>query len=120
MEEIDGDHEAAVEEAVAAAVVTERSAAIREAEVEATAENATAAAVDEATVVATRGVVVPSAIVTKLSARVIGVARDDLPAADKECVYVKTQVIFFFFFERERERKRDVTIGNESSQRNIC
>lgn len=42
----------------------EKNAATREAEVEAIAENATAAAVDEAIVVATREVVVPSAIVT--------------------------------------------------------
>lgn len=62
MEEIDGDHEAVEVEAVA--VVTEKNAAIREAEVEVTVENATAAAVDEATRVVTRGVVVPSAIVT--------------------------------------------------------
>lgn len=66
VEEIDGDHGAAVgeEEVEAVAVVMEKNAAIREAEVEATAENATAAAVDEATVVVTRGVVAPSAIVT--------------------------------------------------------
>jgi len=61
VEEIDGDREAEVLELVA---VMEKNAAIREAEVEATAENATAAAVDEATAAATRGVVVPSAIVT--------------------------------------------------------
>lgn len=66
VEEIDGDHGAAVEEeeVEAVAVVMEKNAATREAEVEATAENATAAAVDEATVVVTRGVVAPSAIVT--------------------------------------------------------
>jgi hypothetical protein len=46
------------------AVVMEKNVAIREAEVEATAENATAAAVDEAIVVAIREVVAPSAIVT--------------------------------------------------------
>lgn len=82
VEEIDGGHEASPVEVVA--VVMEKNAATREAEVEAIAENATAAAVDEAIVVATREVVVPSAIVTKLSAKVIGVARDDLPATDKE------------------------------------
>ncbi|KYN03947.1 putative ATP-dependent RNA helicase DDX17, partial [Cyphomyrmex costatus] len=82
--EIDGDHEAVEVEAVA--VVTEKNAAIREAEVEATVENATAAAVDEATVVVTRGVVVPLTIVMKLLAKVIGVAKDDLPTVDKECV----------------------------------
>jgi len=59
VEEIDGDHE--VEEE-AEAVVMEKNAVTREAEVEATAENATA--VDEVTVVAIRGVVAPSAIVT--------------------------------------------------------
>jgi len=59
VEEIGGDHE--VEEE-AEAVVMEKNVATREVEVEATAENATA--VDEVTVVAIRGVVVPSAIVT--------------------------------------------------------
>lgn len=62
VEEIGGDREAAVQELVEA--VMEKNAATREAEVGATAENATAAAVDEATAAATRGVVVPSAIVT--------------------------------------------------------
>lgn len=64
MEEIDGDHEAAPVDAVEAVVVMEKNAAIREVEVEAIAENATVAVVVEATVVATRGVVAPSAIVT--------------------------------------------------------
>lgn len=61
VEEIDGDHEVAAVEAVG---VMEKNAAIREVEVEAIAENAMAAVVDEATVVATHGVVAPSAIVT--------------------------------------------------------
>lgn len=64
VEEIDGDHEAAPVDAVEAVVVMEKNAAIREVEVEAIAENATVAVVVEATVVATRGVVAPSAIVT--------------------------------------------------------
>lgn len=59
MQETDGDLEAVV-----AVVVTERNAATREAEVEVIAENATDVAVDEATVVVTREVVVPLAIVT--------------------------------------------------------
>lgn len=100
VEEIDGDHEAVEVEAVA--VVTEKNAAIREAEVEVTVENATAAAVDEATRVVTRGVVVPSAIVTKLSAKVIGVARDDLPAVDKECVCYNAGNFSFFYFRKKR------------------
>jgi len=124
VEEIDGDHEAEVD---AVAVVTEKNAAIREAEVEVTVENATAVAVDEATVVVTRGVVVPSTIVTvnryvirrtvdsadqliliriiispqKLSAKVIGVARDDLPVAVKECVCCNAGNFFFFLFSKE-------------------
>jgi hypothetical protein len=60
--EIDGDREAAAE--AVAAVVMEKIAATREVEVEAIAENATAVAVGEATVVATRAVVAPSATVT--------------------------------------------------------
>lgn len=34
----------------------------------------------------------------KLSARVIGVARDDLPAADKECVRYNAGNNFLFFY----------------------
>lgn len=60
MQETDGEPEAAA----AAVVVTGRNAATREAEVEVIAENATVVAVDEATVVATREVVAPLAIVT--------------------------------------------------------
>lgn len=58
MQEIDGDLEAA-----GAVVVTGRNAAIHEAEVEVTAENATVVAVDEATVAAIREVVALLAIV---------------------------------------------------------
>lgn len=79
MRETDGDLEAAV-----AVVVMERNAVTREAEVEVIAENATDVAVDEATVVATREVVVPLATVMRLSVRVTGVVRDDLPAVAKE------------------------------------
>lgn len=59
MQETDGELEAA-----GAVVVTERNAATREAEVEVIAENAMVVAVDEATVVAIREVVVPLATVT--------------------------------------------------------
>lgn len=62
MEEIDGERGAVA--AAVVEVVMEKSAATREAEVEATAENATVAVVGEATVAATRGVAAPSAIVT--------------------------------------------------------
>lgn len=93
VQEIDGDLEAA-----GAVVVTGRNAVIHEAEVEVTAENATVVAVDEATVAAIREVVALLAIVMRLSARVIGVARDDLPAAAKNhvCILRDLQVNFFY------------------------
>lgn len=118
MDEIDGEREAlvAAAEEVAVEAVMERNAATREAEVEATAENGTVAAVDEATAAATRGVVAPSAIVMKLSARVIGVARDDLPAADKECVCYKAGNIFFFFLSPTKT----VISCNELFERGVC
>lgn len=100
VQETDGDLEAVV-----AVVVTERNAATREAEVEVIAENATDVAVDEATVVVTREVVVPLAIVTRSSVRVTGVVRDDLPAVAKERIYTR-QVNFFL-----RPYKSDVLEG---------
>lgn len=91
VQEIDGDLEA-----VEAVVVTERNAVTREAEVEVIAENATVVAVDEAIVVAIREVVAPLVTVTRLSARVTGVARDDLPAAAKNVSVFTRQVNFFY------------------------
>lgn len=91
VQETDGELEVA--EVV---VVTERNAATREAEVEVIAENVTVVAVDEATVVAIREVVAPLATVMRLSARVTGVVKDDLPAAAKNMSVFTRQVIFFY------------------------
>ncbi|EFN64093.1 hypothetical protein EAG_02353 [Camponotus floridanus] len=83
VQEIDGDLEVA-----GVVAVMGRNAAIHEAEVEVTAENATVVAVGEVTVAAIREVVALLAIVMRLSARVTGVARDDLPAAAKNHVCI--------------------------------
>lgn len=62
MVEVDGEHAEAV--VVVVAVVTEKSAATHEAEVEVTAGSAMAAEADEVTAAAIREVVALSAIVT--------------------------------------------------------
>jgi len=104
VEEIVGDREAAAVAAAEEEVVMEKNAATHEVEVEATAENATVVVVGEAIVAAIRGVVALSTIAMKLSARVIGVARDDLPAADKKkraCYNAGNFFLFFFYLRRK-------------------